>query len=786
MAEAVRRTCRVSFRSLDLQTLLMQTCTSCGGSSDQKYRLVPTIRNSGDGTADSVEVKMWEPTASGLSLCKTAFSGTLRAGKHRAMAEGFEFCNPAKTMTIDSLTVRRTVNGDVERLLTHAGLNPWGHTKEVSNITIDPLLSGLKVSWSPPSSLTDVLGYRLYVDSTGTDVWVPTDLTTDATTQFLRNRVTGTTYKIGVAVVDQNFTKGPIRESVTQKTNLAERSGWPKRLPKGWGTSVALVDLDGSGGEEIVIGGTVLSAFKGDGTSATSNSDGLLYDPSPSVPSNSTSPTFRGEIAAADIDADGNIEIVGTHGDGKIYVVRENGTKVWDATCSGLAGATLADIDKTGDSKMEVIVNSYPTGSLYVFKHDGSAFRNSNTVFHDLSSDSAAKYNFAGAAVGNLDSDNSLELIHPSRNGTVYALNTDATSYWTRTLISGGTNFSTPVVAKFSGGTQYDVGINATGSWWRSTVLKGTDGTDRAWWDASAFPDLRFESAPVQMPAVAELNGASGDVPEMVVLNSNDPTSGSGDPTNRASVLYKVGSTHYRAAALDSIPLPGRREEAFARTVGSAVIADLEADGVKEVLAVSNQGAVFAWEVIWSTLTSTFTVKAKKGWPLVFDEQPGNVAIGNIDSDSYMELVVATDDGYIHTYDLPGAASGNILWGAAGHDARRTGNYDAGASGPVQQANPLGDLQPGGGKVLGTGRNPTTLGTTISYQVPGTTRVVVDIVDVSGRRVRRVQDQSVDGGAHVVGWDGRDDSGSRVAAGVYFARIQMGALDATRKIVVGR
>jgi len=49
-------------------------------------------------------------------------------------------------------------------------------------------------------------------------------------------------------------------------------------------------------------------------------------------------------------------------------------------------------------------------------------------------------------------------------------------------------------------------------------------------------------------------------------------------------------------------------------------------------------------------------------------------------------------------------------------------------------------------------------------------RVLIEVYDVQGRRVRTLMDGPMTRGTHLVGWDSRDDSGARVAAGVYFAR----------------
>ncbi|MCC7142766.1 MAG: hypothetical protein IT349_11760, partial [Candidatus Eisenbacteria bacterium] len=772
---------------LDRAELPGETCATCSGPADAKTRLVPTVRNLGDATAANVELRLWEPSGSGVTVCKPAFVAAIRPGAHRALAEGFEFCDPSNDVVLDSITAYRTVNGSAYRMFGYAAISPRLHDRQVSSILVDPLLDGLRVSWAPPADTVGIRGYRAYVDSTGTDVWVPTNPLNDATTLWLRGRLPAVTYRVGVAAIDQNFMRGPLLKSTSQRTNLVERTGWPKRVPKGGATSLALVDLDGDigGSSEIVVGGSVLSAFKGDGTSATSSPTGLLYDPYPLLPAGSKDLYFRGEIAAANIDNDSGkiVEIVGTYGDGKVYAVRENGMLYWSKPCVGLAGATLADIDKTPDARLEVLVNSYTTGSLYVFKHDGNAFAGGNSVFHDLSADPVAALNFAGVAVGNLDADPQLEIVQPSRSGTVYALNTNGTQLWNTSLIATGNHISTPAVGKVSGSSQPHVAVNTNGTFFRSTVLDGLSGAPTFLWDGLAFPDLNYDEKPVQSPALADLNGEPDGALEIVVPQRNTLD---GDPTNIASLLYRVGTTSFRATALDSLPLPGRTEEVEASLVGSVVIVDLEGDGTKEIVAVSAQGAAFSWEVIWSAETSTFECRAKKGWPLVFDERPGTAAVGNIDSDPTLELVVVADDGYIHTYDLPGLAASHIYWGASGHDARRTGNYDAGPIGPSTQPNPGDDLKHDRRPQLSAGTNPSVAPTRLAYQVPDAMSVRIDIVDVSGRRVRTIEDRAVPAGSHVVEWDGRDERGARVPAGVYFAMARMGTMQATRKLVIGR
>jgi hypothetical protein len=79
--------------------------------------------------------------------------------------------------------------------------------------------------------------------------------------------------------------------------------------------------------------------------------------------------------------------------------------------------------------------------------------------------------------------------------------------------------------------------------------------------------------------------------------------------------------------------------------------------------------------------------------------------------------------------------------------------------------------------------NPFRDGTVISYNTPETAAVALKIFNVHGQAVCTVFDGTVSAGMHQITWDGRDDSGARVARGVYFCRMEAGAFTATEKLV---
>jgi hypothetical protein len=60
------------------------------------------------------------------------------------------------------------------------------------------------------------------------------------------------------------------------------------------------------------------------------------------------------------------------------------------------------------------------------------------------------------------------------------------------------------------------------------------------------------------------------------------------------------------------------------------------------------------------------------------------------------------------------------------------------------------------------------------------------IYDLSGRRVRTLQSGRAEPGRYSASWDLRDASGAPAHAGIYFARLSLGAEAHTRKVVVVR
>ena len=102
---------------------------------------------------------------------------------------------------------------------------------------------------------------------------------------------------------------------------------------------------------------------------------------------------------------------------------------------------------------------------------------------------------------------------------------------------------------------------------------------------------------------------------------------------------------------------------------------------------------------------------------------------------------------------------------------------------------PGGEHTPGAGllNLLSQNRpNPFHPGhglTQIQFDMARQAHASLRLFDAAGRRVRLLFDETIAPGSHQVAWDGRNDSGQEVAAGVYFYRLDAGEFSATRRLV---
>ncbi len=79
--------------------------------------------------------------------------------------------------------------------------------------------------------------------------------------------------------------------------------------------------------------------------------------------------------------------------------------------------------------------------------------------------------------------------------------------------------------------------------------------------------------------------------------------------------------------------------------------------------------------------------------------------------------------------------------------------------------------------------NPFNPATTISFHTPKATEVSIRIYNMLGREIKVLMDERISAGAHSVAWDGKNEDGVAVSAGIYFYRLIADSFTETRKML---
>jgi len=105
-------------------------------------------------------------------------------------------------------------------------------------------------------------------------------------------------------------------------------------------------------------------------------------------------------------------------------------------------------------------------------------------------------------------------------------------------------------------------------------------------------------------------------------------------------------------------------------------------------------------------------------------------------------------------------------------------NYDATqAAGVAPTVLPLADVQ------MLLAPNPFSGGTGVSFTLSHADEAQVGVYDLSGRMVRALQRGTLAAGSHRFDWNGRDEQGRKVSAGVYFVRLEVTGRHIESKLV---
>ena len=536
-------------------------------------------------------------------------------------------------------------------------------------------------------------------------------------------RVNAPAVTIRIRVTDSDGQSGEMRKVfyVTPDQGLLE--GFPIDMGASGESSPILVDLDDDGVLEVVIGTAdgVVNAYYGDGTMVdgwpveANASERLHYDSAPFADGTidpGIGDSFTGTVAAADIDGDGDVEVVGASQWGGVYAWHADGSRVagfpvfsigrepaefgrtYTYDQGFMAAPALRDVD--GDGAAEIVVAGLD-GRLYLFdgrgEHVGPSpvevcFPGSpDRDFEDAMCGVAGDRSIVSPLVADVDNDGRMEIgfgtneaVSGGRYSVSYlidALTGEHEPGWP-IIEDGLVNEAAllPLVGQGHPSSMAAADLDGDGDLEiMNPIMLGQ--TDLLNHDGSVFQDLSYvesdwaEGHNVDVPSIVQMinNPSFGDLdmdgtPDTLQGGAGALWVASLAMTEWYDFQHAVGA--WSGATGELLPGWPRQIEDIQFLVAPAV-ADVSGDGRNEAIYGSGGYLLYAWDG---------EGEVAPGWPKFTGHWIlGSPAVGDIDGDGYLDVVVSTREGWLHGWTTDGRADQQIEWASIHHDAANTGDH---------------------------------------------------------------------------------------------------------------
>lgn len=480
------------------------------------------------------------------------------------------------------------------------------------------------------------------------------------------------------------------------------------------------------------------------------------------------------DLGLADINGDGNLEIVFGDADGNIQIYRHDGTPLpgWPVSTGAMLSASpIAVGDLNGDG-IPAIVAGGTEGQIFAHAPDGSVLPGWPWV-HSMHAP-------MHVAIGAIGGPHPRAVVWTSDVVLGFRDHTGQAYPGAIGRLFGGYEVFTcgPVIGDVSGNGVNDV-VVALGSEVRALPPMSAGST--FWYPLPAAVSDR--------PALADLD-QDGDVEVLVPLASGQlyvhdddgalfegwPVTVSDAPLRSPVVASFLGDHTLHIAVVangDLIHLlksfgtgvmgwPVEVPAGPTATFSSAIVGRVgNAMGV--LLETKDWPGIFT-SYLW-TWDSTGALVS--GWPRWFHTGSNlSPAYGDVDLDGRAEIAFFADSKlYLTDINTPPGSAAQT-WAMAAHDPERSGCANCVSDVVAAPDDPDAVTRV---SLAAPYPNPVTGPTVFSFAVPVRARVELTIHDVRGRRVARVTRQEVDLGRHTVGWHGRDDQDRTLPSGQYLA-----------------
>ncbi|MBU8871922.1 MAG: VCBS repeat-containing protein [Gemmatimonadales bacterium] len=578
-----------------------------------------------------------------------------------------------------------------------------------------------------------------------------------------------TKYFYKVATLDTSLTSSDFSEAVGQSTAPSEITGFPIPFATETSGPLAVGDVDGDYGLEIVLGSDEVYVWHDDG-SELMDGDGDSQTLGPFT--NDSAEFGPAAIALARLDDQPGLEmIVSRRSDFTIHIYRKDGTEMpgWPQSTNGLAGAdwnwaapSVGDID--GDGEEEIVVNTL-NGVTWAWNLDGSEVLDgdNNVATHGvflLRAGAEWEWSMSGPALADLDGDGAKDIIFGTKSDSsglkrLMALRYDGTNVPGFPYIATGKIACHPAVGDLNGD-----GILEIVFWDSVKIMYAVQQ------DGSNYPGFPYNTgigasmAWITSPALGDMDG-DGDLE--IVWTANE----TGDLSRVAIIDTDIdGGTSGTMLPNWPVVLPGSSE-------GSPILGDINGDGSPDILQGIGGGSEDAPNNLYAFNADGTDVP---GFPITLGGPlMPSVTICDFDYDGDADIVYGGWDMQIHVWDMPYPFEmANTPWPTFHGSYKRDGVLLLEQVGVEEDV----DLPPSSFQVGSPFPNPFNPITKVRLYVPdangGMGALDLSVFDLKGRRVKLLRSGAIEAGWHTITWDGTDDSGRTQASGVYFMQASSG------------
>jgi len=477
--------------------------------------------------------------------------------------------------------------------------------------------------------------------------------------------------------------------------------------------------------------------------------------------------------AVFDINQNGSNEVIFGDYSGLLHVLdaqrRELPGFPFDLGNDIWGSPAVADLEQDGD--FEIIVGS-KNKHLFIINADGS-------VQADYDSQ---QYIMGTPAIGNIDDDPELEVVFSgySSPGKLFAIDPDGTPVNGFPFELGHKVQRGVALADFNGNGKDDI-VCGTDS--ESIVLIYDDLTI-----AEGFPfqaDNDFRCAPSVLDLVGEkiifcgsrddnLYAVNADgTLRFSIQTGGDVASSPGfvNTNNGYGVFFGSDDGYLYGVDINGDALPGWPVNLGDDVEVSPAFADLDGDGVPEVVAGTTSGLVYALNMDGSVfqhfpIQYSFPIK-------------GNPTIEDFDQDGDLEIFIgSTWDLLAIDIDIKDSGSNENTWNLHRGNLQRSGLLTVNSVSTVPEEN---IMIPKDYELKPAYPNPFNPVTTISFVVPDHSvgESSLQIINLTGHIVEVLLEGNIQPGNHSIRWNAAGHS-----SGVYFARLVTKDYISTQKLVL--